>query len=102
RSRFPAMGQMRRMNEAKTIFSGFQTVFVSQTFCWTRGEIVDADHCADHTASRLCVRRDFEPFVKRAAFVGFKMAERNPAQIRRIYHLRDRFTNLRKNRAHSG
>ena len=63
------------------ILAGFEHVVVLQWAGWSGGEIVHADHGSHESTHGLCQGCRVEPFVQGTAFIRFKMAEADPANL---------------------
>src|SRR5580765_4554783 len=72
---------MRRGEKLQAITSGLEDLVIRQRARGPIGEVVDHDDGADETADRLRPGRDTQPFIQRAALVGFEVAEANPTEL---------------------
>src|SRR6185369_17158604 len=96
------MRELRRVNEAETIFAGLQTVVRVQHLRGSIGEIVEVYKAADHAVDWSCIRCDLQPLIKRSALVGLEVAEADPAQLCGIDDLGNHFTQGREHGTRSG
>src|SRR6516162_6808856 len=75
------MWGVRRVDETDALAATEVDDFAVRQYArGTIREIVERYHAADLTVRRRGLRRNREPFVHRAALVGFEMAERDPTQ----------------------
>ena len=81
--------------------AGWKDVLSRQYTGWPDGEIVHTDHRAHQAADRLRVRRDLQPMIQSAAFIGFEVAEANMPDLRHVDEPRDRLAQRRKHAAES-
>lgn len=94
--RVPAVGQMRRAMKPVTILTRGEDIVSRHTTRRADGEVVHGDELADERADGLGLRREFQPVIERANFVGFKVAPGDVSEFRGINQRRDGFPQSRE------
>jgi PAS domain S-box-containing protein len=77
---FPGMGNMRGVEIAYALAAEVQHLSICKRARWPVGQIVQRHHAGDHAMGDLRFRGHGQPLIHRTAFIGFDMAEGNPAQ----------------------
>src|SRR3989304_4644015 len=75
---------MRRRAKPKTVFTSGQYLTIRHPSRWPDCKVIHAYERSHYTACCMCGRCHFEPLVERTAFIRLKMAEANPAYLRRL------------------
>ena len=78
------MGDVFCLNHPETVRAGFNPLVGLQYLWRPIGKVPDACPRANKAADSFGMRRNSEPIVQRAAFVGFEMAETDAAKGRAI------------------
>src|SRR5206468_1541990 len=101
-ARVPAVGHVRRAAVAPAVPPRHDDLAVRERPRRPVGDVVHADDGTHDAARRLGPRREREPVVQRAAFVGFEVAEADPTDTCGIDDPRHRRAHHRERLAEPG
>ena len=96
------MGNLGSLKESETAPAGGKNLVVSQHPAPPLGEVIDIDSRPDNAADGLSMGRQCQPFVQRAALVGFEMAEADPADARGLHNSCHCLAHQREHLLHAG